>query len=516
MLITVSTLIAYWNVQYNGLIGYDDIKYLIENEPVRSGISIDSFKWALTATYDANWFPITWLSHMLDMTLFGSNPLGHHLENLFLHIANALLLMAILTRLTGHIWRSTVVALLFALHPLHVESVAWVAERKDVLSTLFFLLTIRSYVLYAALNSRSRYWIAVLLYICGLATKPMLVSLPAILLLLDFWPLRRIRFGELRTVSLLLREKIPFALLSFASCVITYIVQKNGGAVIDRVDSTLTENVLHAFFNYIIYLRKTFWPTDLAAIYPYVSDLSLTSVAGAAAMIPAVSLLAVYLHKRLPYVTLGWFWFLIATAPVAGFVRIGAHSIADRYTYIPSIGLFIAAVWLLSDFLGGLRHEKVTAGLLTVAVMVPLTFLTWRQTTYWKDSVTLFEHTLNVTRNNWIAHGNIGAELLKYNRDQQAIWHLRESARINPKSYVAHYNIGVVLYRQGDRPGAINAFRKVIELNPAYTDAYFEAGRISYENGDKKSAYDIQASLAQLDPDLAESLQKYFVLLDDK
>ncbi len=519
--ISLSTLIAYWNVQHNTLIGYDDVKYLIDNEYVRSGLSFNSIKWALTATYDANWFPLTWLSHMLDMTLFGSNPLGHHLENLFLHITNALLLMCILTRLTGRIWRSAAVALLFALHPLHVESVAWIAERKDVLSTLFFLLTIRSYIKYTTDRSGYRYWTAIFLYLCGLAAKPMLVSLPLVLLLLDFWPLRRISPNipdsnkEIFSIAMLLREKAPFALLSIASCIVTLIVQRNGGAMYEAADQPLIENSLHALFNYTTYLRKIFWPSDLGVIYPYVNELTFWLIAGSAIMITGLTILAGAVRQRMPYVTIGWFWFLVTMAPVAGFVRIGVHSIADRYTYIPSIGIFILVVWLLSDILSGKRYEKVIISLISAAVMIPLAAVTWKQTTYWKDSITLFEHNLDVTSNNWVAQGNLGAELLKYNRPQQALLHLQDAARINPESYTALFNLGVALNRFGDRTGAINAFSNAIKVSPTSATAYFEAGRICYETGDKVSAYEIHSALTQVDPDMADALGKFFILLDN-
>lgn len=520
MLISISTLIAYWNVQYNSLISYDDVKYLIENEYVRSGLSLDSIRWALTATYDANWFPLTWLSHMLDMTLFGSNPLGHHLENLFLHITNSLLLLCILTRLTGHVWRSAAVGLLFALHPLHVESVAWAAERKDVLSTLFFFLTIRCYILYTTRRESYPYWAAVFFYICGLASKPMLVSLPIVLLLLDYWPLRRVCSNlpaangtDSPGLPALLREKIPFVLLSIASCITTFIVQRNGGAVLDESAAPLIGNSLHALVNYTTYLGMIFWPADLGALYPYQHKLPVLMVAGAALLIFGLSLAAVAARQRKPYVTTGWFWFLITMAPVAGFIRIGAHSVADRYTYIPSIGIFIVAVWQLSDILSGKRYGKVIAGLISVAIMVPLAAATWKQTIYWKDSTTLFEHNLDVTRDNWVAEGNLGAELLSKNRIHQALRHLQEAARINPDSYTAYFNIGLILKRQGDLLGSINAFRKTIKLNPEFVGAYFEAGKACYKIGDSISANEILAALTQVNRDKASDLKRCYAVL---
>lgn len=520
ILVSLATLIAYWNVQYNSMIGYDDVKYLIENEYVRSGLSINSIKWALTTTYDANWFPITWLSHMLDMTLFGNNPLGHHLENLILHISNALLLLYILNRLTGRIWRSTAVALLFSLHPLHVESVAWIAERKDVLSTLFFLLTIRAYVEYVKRDASYHYWIAILLYLCGLMSKPMLVSLPFVLLLLDLWPLGRLPHNSAVVseksscnILTLLREKTPFVLLSIASCIVTINVQKNGGGMTEATNQSFINNLLHALFNYTIYMRKTFWPSDLAVIYPYVDEIPVWMMTGAATIVIGLSFTAIVVRKRMPYFTIGWFWFLVTMAPVSGIVRIGVHSITDRYTYIPLIGVFIIVVWVLSEIFSGKRHAKVILATISVAVMIPLAVLTWKQTTYWKDSIALFKHTLDVTGNNWVAHNNLGAELLKYTRIQEADWHIREAVRLNPESESAAFNLGHVLKRQGDQRGAIDAYLKVIKINPARSDAYFEAGSTCLQIGEETIAYEILDALNEIDPDMASALNKYFILI---
>lgn len=522
IIISLSTLFAYWNIQYNNLIGYDDVKYLIENEYVRTGLSIDSARWAFTATYDANWFPLTWLSHMLDMSLFGSKPLGHHLESLFLHIANALLLLHILNRLTGHVWRSTSVALLFALHPLHVESVAWIAERKDVLSTLFFLLTVIFYIEYVKRETGYQYWIAILLYACGLMSKPMLVSLPFILILLDFWPLQRI-YSEIPdsknrksgTFLTLLIEKVPFVLLSLVSCIVTLNVQKNGGGTTEIGDQSLIDNSLHAFLNLSTYLRKTFWPSDLGVIYPYVNDIPTWVTAGSATMVIGFSLVAVIARKRMPYVSIGWFWFLVTMGPVSGIIKVGVHSVTDRYTYIPLIGIFIIVVWFLSDILSGKRYATRILATILVAILIPLTVLTWKQTTYWKDSITLFKHTLGVTENNWVAHNNLGAELLKYFQIQEAEWHIREAIRINPASESALFNLGQVLNRQGDQGGAIRAFLQAIKLNPTHAEAYFEAGSCCFQIGEKVSAYEILNKLKGIDQNMADSLQKQFILIGD-
>jgi tetratricopeptide (TPR) repeat protein len=517
-LIVVATLAAYWNIQYNCLIGYDDVKYLIENEQVRQGLSFAGIRWALTATYDANWFPITWFSHMLDMSLFGSNPLGHHLENLLLHIGNALLIFTLLKRLTGQIWRSALAAILFALHPLHVESVAWAAERKDVLSTLFFLLTIRAYCNYVSHDRSLRHYGAALAFTTlGLATKPMLVSIPLVLLLLDFWPLGRIRqdsSGFVRTNRALLFEKIPFALLALGSCIITLIVQKAGGTVNSVAAPLFLERVLYPLANYATYLRKLVWPSDLAVIYPYSYTIAPWLLAWSALLMVTVTGAVVVYWRQRPYATMGWCWFVITAIPVAGFVRIGGHSVADRYTYIPSIGLFIAIVWLLADLLKNYRHGNAVAVSISMVVLMSLAMVTRKQATYWKDSITLFNHALAVTTDNWIAHSNLGGELLKYNHNNEALPHLLEAVRINPDASTAQFNLGIVLNKFGERTAAIQAFRASIKANPDYAEAYFQAARTSYETGDKTGAYEMLTTLRRINQPMAEALEKYFVLFD--
>lgn len=516
IIIVLATLTAYWNIQHNSLIGYDDVKYLIENEPVRAGLSLAGIKWALTATYDANWFPVTWLSHMLDMSLFGSNPLGHHLENLLIHIGNALLIFTLLGRLTGSIWRSTLVALLFAVHPLHVESVAWAAERKDVLSTLFFLLTLHAYSSYTTVGrSRWHYYAALLFTVLGLATKPMLVSMPLVLLMLDYWPLGRIVSPMARSTRQLLLEKLPFALLALLSCIITYFVQQKGGTINSKTAPLLLEKFLYPLSNYATYLRKLLWPTDLAVMYPYVHPQPTWLLVWAVVLFALFSWAAYRGRQRAPYITMGWCWFVITTIPVAGFVHIGAHSVADRYTYIPSIGLCIAAAWLLGDLCQPRQYGTVIATTISMFLLGSLIYLTRIQTTYWRDSITLFNHAVTVTRDNWVAHSNLGGELLKYNRNQEALLHLQEAIRINPESHIAQYNLGVVLNKFGKPIAAIRAFSASAIANPAYGQAYFMAGRTSFEIGDRKSAYEILDALRPVDGALAEALERYYIILNN-
>ncbi len=486
--IVFATFLAYWHILHNGFVGYDDVTYLMENDHVRAGLSVGGVIWAFSSSYDANWIPLTWLSHMADMSMFGPDPLGHHLVNLLLHIANVLLLHRLLTGMTGAVWRSAAVALLFALHPLHVESVAWAAERKDVLSTLFFMLTITAYLRYVAKRTVLRYLSVVVLYACGLLAKPMVVSLPFVLLLLDTWPLRRLAFAKtgqnnavwMGTPALWL-EKLPLVILAAVSCVVTFIVQRTGGAVNDTVNSPFSENAAHAACNYVTYLCKT--------------------------------LLAIWQWDRKPYLAVGWFWYLITMVPVIGLVRIGIHSIADRYTYIPLIGIFIMAVWELAHFLELKRHGKVIAALLTIVLFPTLGAATYKQAGYWHDSISLFEHTLNVTMDNWVIHNNLAAEMIKYGMNRKALWHVNEAIRIKPDYATAYQNLGALLSSLNDEAGAIRAYRSALEHNPKFTEAYYQLSLTYFQAGDHTAAFETCEALARLDPALALSLKKYLILI---
>lgn len=513
--IVLLTIFAYWSVQYNQLISYDDIRYLIENEMVRGGLSLTSIRWALTAVYDANWFPLTWLSHMLDVTLFGMDPRGHHLVSVLLHCANSLLLFLLLTRLTRRHWHSAAVALLFAVHPMHVESVAWVAERKDVLSTLFFMLTLHAYVYYVKKMTVAAYLVVVLLFACGLMSKPMLVSLPCLLLLLDYWPLNRLQFctGEnlRQNILALVREKIPFAFLSLASSVVTFIAQRDGGAMSDTSHISLVGTFFHVVHNYAMYLYKLFWPVGLGAFYPYRPSLPVGEVLAASLVIGCISLLAYYWRSKAPFFLVGWLWFLISLLPVVGIVGIGAHSIADRYTYIPSIGISLAIVWCIGSVVRQKQLQSAVAGLLLLVVAI-LTMLTSKQVTYWKDSITLFQHTLRVTDDNWLAHSNLGADLLKYNRTQEALFHLQEAIRLNPESDVAFMNMGMLLNMLGDTQGAINALQTSLKLKPGNDMACSMLAMVYVSSGDIQSAYMMLETLRELNPDSARKLEAILTL----
>lgn len=508
--ICLLTFIAYWNVKYNQLISYDDTTYLIDNEMIRGGLSLTSIRWALTAIYDANWFPLTYLSHMLDVTLFGMDPRGHHLVSVLLHCANSLLLFLLATRFSGLLWRSVAVALLFAVHPIHVESVAWVAERKDVLSTFFFMLTLHAYVSYVQKKTIASYLLVVLLFIFGLMSKPMLVSLPCLLLLLDYWPLNRMQGSagedDRKHFLMLVREKIPLASLSLVSSIVAFIAQRDGGAISDASNYSIFNTFIHVVHNYAMYLYKLFWPVGLATFYPYRPTVPVEEVLAALLILSSISFLAYYWRNKAPYFLVGWLWFLISLLPVVGIVAIGAHSIADRYTYIPSIGISLVVVWWVGSLLRDNHLKSAIAGFM-LFVVLPLTVLTSKQITYWKDSITIFEHTLRVTEDNWLAHSNLGADLLKYGRTQEALYHLQEAIRLNPESNVSYLNMGMLLNMLGDVPGAINALQTALKLKPNNDLACYMLAIIYFNSGDVPSAYMVLETLRQFNPESARKLE---------
>jgi hypothetical protein len=489
LLIAVATLAVYGRLPANRFVVYDDPEYITENVHVLHGLTTEGIGWAFTSIYQGNWHPLAWISHMLDVTLFGLNPAGHHGMALLLHLANALLLCTTLTRLTGARWRSLSVALLFALHPLHVESVAWAAERKDLLCALFWILTIRAWHGYAERPGWKHYLLVVILFAAGLMAKPMIVTLPFVLLLLDYWPLGRLLSpGGVRPWRALV-EKLPLLLMAGAASVITFIAQTRGSAVTPIGPASLVGNVSNALQGYVTYLGKTLWPVDLAILYPYdAARLTPWRTAGAALILIAVTLAVFRAARRRPYLATGWLWYLGALVPVVGFVRVGIMSVADRYTYLPHIGLFIAASWgtaELATLRPRLRPLLVAAA---TAVLVTLAILTARQVRYWHDGITLMEHAVTVTKDNWFAYNNLGASYIliaTQNRlvnisaslplapdtPQRRNFYLRrallvcnESVRLEPTFPLAHYNLGLAYLTIGDREAAFGQYQALLHL----------------------------------------------------
>jgi Flp pilus assembly protein TadD len=483
--LVASVLAVYWQTNGHAFIEYDDQIYLLENPHVRNGFSLENMKWAFSAGYAANWHPLTWLSHMLDVKLYGLNPTGHHLTSVFLHAFNAVLLFTLMSRITGALWKSALVALLFALHPLHVESVAWAAERKDVLSTLFWLVSLHLYARYVKSPTPSRYILVVITFCLGLMSKPMLVTLPFVLLLMDFWPLQRTAFWSAdtitspryQTIRFLILEKLPFLLIAAATGIITVVAQQRGNAMTPLVASPLTERLQNALIAYIGYLGKMFWPTDLAVFYPFQTDFPAWKVLCAACLLIAVSVIVFRERRHRPYLLFGWSWYIITLAPVIGIVRVGLQAMADRYTYMPLTGIFIALAWGAEEWLErcDTRPRKLLYGL-TAAMITVCILLTWHQIRYWRDTTTLFTHALESTRNNYMAHSVLGRHLEREGRLEQALTRFSEALEIAPWYEYAKVHQGIILMNQGRLDAAVFKYNEAIIQNPTSVSGHINLG----------------------------------------
>ena len=476
-MLVLATFVVFEPLRHNDFISFDDDKYITENPHIREGITRESLVWAFTSGYAGNWHPLTWLSHMLDIEFFGLDPLWHHMSNLLFHIANTLLLFLLLHNMTGAMWRSAFVAAAFGLHPVHIESVAWVAERKDVLSGLFWLLTMAAYVRYTRHSSVRKYLLVVLLLGLGLMAKSMLVTLPFVLLLLDYWPLRRLNW---RTVV----EKIPLIILSVICCVVTYIVQQSGGAMTAMEVAPLSLRLSNALVSYASYLGKMIYPTDLAILYPFpINGLPWWQPTCAFLLLASLSVFAVYTARRGRYILTGWLWYLGTLVPVIGLVKVGVQAMADRYTYLPSIGIFIAIAWGAVQLLSRWRHCRLALGI-SAGLLIGVMFICTRQQVhYWRDSFTLYKHALNVTEDNHRIHDNFGTVLSAQGKLDEAIRHYLEALRIKPNSAKFCFNLAVALKSQGKLDEAIRHYRRALRIKPDYAEAYNNLGSVLLVQG---------------------------------
>ena len=455
-----------------GFINYDDQDYVYENAAVQHGVTASAVKWAFTTTHASNWHPLTWLSHMLDCQLFSLNPGGHHFTNVLLHACNSILLFIILRMLTGAPWRSAIVASLFALHPLHVESVAWVSERKDVLSTLFGLLSTLFYVRHvrgSSPKSGLNYILSLSLFALALLSKPMLVTLPFLFLLLDFWPLQRLFAGGAPTpaktapsLSRVLLDKVPFLFLSIASCVITVLVQR-GKTVMTLEQLPVVARLANVVVSYATYFEKTFWPSGLCLFYPLLGPPAAWQTVASILLLLVITGIAIYFRKTRPVILFGWLWFLGMLVPVIGLVHVGEQSHADRYTYLPLIGIFTACVWTISE--AAQRHTKLLAVISVVALAVFST-LSWRQVGFWKNSESVMTRAIAVTTDNFLAHNNLGVALAAQQRFDEAEAHYREAIRIKPGYARAFSNLGAALTLQDKYEEAVGYYEKSLQLRP--------------------------------------------------
>jgi len=555
LVLALVTLAVFWQVRDHEFINLDDEQYVTQNPHVRGGLKAGGLAWAFTTTHASNWHPLTWLSHMLDSQLFGMNPAGHHLVNLLFHVASALLLFLVLNRMTQALWQSAAVAFLFALHPLHVESVAMVAERKDVLSTFFLLLTLWAYFVYTRSPGITRMIPVAAFFALGLLSKPMLVTLPFVLLLLDYWPLCRTAAPE-RTDAhtlptqgsespvgkknrkkkqtresppvpperketssaaavpwALVTEKIPLFALSILSSIVTFHAQQKGGAMSTFDDIPLLKRLGNALISYASYIVKTLFPQGLAVFYPYPASLPAWQLLGSAALIGAISFFAVRFRKRFPYALVGWLWYLGTLVPVIGIVQVGMQSMADRYTYMPHIGLFIAVVWGIGEFAGRHASGRKILAAVTGVVFAGLTVATWNQLSYWRNSITLFEHALRVTEQNSLAHLNLGVALNRAGKGSEAAEHYREALRINPNSSGAHFNLANYYSATGRKDDALLHYREAVRINPRYASAYNNLGLLMMSERRAEEAIPYYRNAVELEPSNAGIRYNYGIAL---
>jgi tetratricopeptide (TPR) repeat protein len=532
LLLVTATVAVFWQVKNHDFIDLDDDMYVSANGYVRGGLSRESIRWAFTTSYGANWHPLTWLSHMADGQLFGLDAGRHHLTSALLHTANALLLFLVLFQMTQALWRSALVAALFALHPLHLESVAWIAERKDVLSTFFWMLTLGSYLAYVKRPWPLLYLLTLLTFACGLMAKPMLVTLPCVLLLLDYWPLGRLEVsrssaapdgyyqqqttgaGRRSTVVSLLVEKIPFFLLSGASSVITFLAQRQGGAIKSMELFSFESRIANALVSYVRYVGKMIWPEHLAIYYPHPGDaLPLWQPVAAALVIATITVFALRAARRHPYLVVGWFWYFGTLVPVIGLVQIGGQAMADRYTYVPLIGLFLMIAWGGAELAARSSFLRKPLAVLAVLMVTALGLRSWWQLQFWRDSITLFEHTLQVTSGNSLIHNNLGIALARQGRVEEAIAHYREALTINPMNVNASINLGVALMGLGRLEEAVDQYGKLLELQPHHPGVHNNLGNALVLQGKlDEAAVEFKRAL-EIKPDYFEAYNNLGVVL---
>ena len=496
----------------NGFVNLDDGDYVLDNRVVRQGLTAAGAAWAFASFHAANWHPLTWLSHMLDVSLFGMRPAGHHLTSVLLHAANSVLLLLLLRAMTGALWRSTAVALLFAVHPLQVESVAWVAERKNVLSTLFWFLTVAAYAWYARRPGRARLAAVAALLALGLMAKPMLVTVPLVLLLCDWWPLGRWRAGL--PGRRLVFEKAPLVLLAAASSVVTYLAQAAHGAVATTHLYPLWTRLANAAINLVAYPASALWPRDLSAHYPHPgAAVSLAAAAAGVGAAAAVTALAFRLRRRAPYLLWGWAWFLVTFVPVAGIVQVGEQARADRYAYVLLIGPFVAAAWAAADAARSRLRLQLAVAAAGVCAIVALAGAARLQTAVWRDGVSLFSRVVAVAPRSAKGQLNLGVALSGQGRLGEAMDHLLLAGSIWPEESLVPYNVGLTLERLGRPAEAVPAYSQALRLRPNFPEALTNLGLLLDGLGDSEEALRLLSRAVELDPTRAETLSNLATVL---
>lgn len=528
LFLVITTLTVYWQVRNFSFINLEDHLNITNNPYVQGRITSEKIIWAFTeGTWVTNyWAPLTWLSFLLDYQLYGLNPGGYHVTNVLLHITNTILLFFVFRKMSGALWQSAFVAALFGLHPLHVESVAWVTERKDVLSTLFWMLTILGYARYVDRPGLKRYLLVVLLFMMGLMSKPMVVTLPFVLLLLDYWPLHRMQIwhkdvvvGNKKQKTAIVRlvwEKAPLFFMISVLSVITFITQQKEGAVASLNMIPIDVRIANVLVSYVSYIKKMIWPNHLAVLYPHPGALPLWKSVSAFLFLACVSFLAILKVKRHPWFIVGWLWYMGTLVPVIGLVVIGPHAMADRYTYIPLIGMFIIVSWVVPELVPHWRFRYKSLFILALSSLSILSVSTWSQVKIWKNSITLFEHTLDVTDKNFLVHNNIGVALAEMDRTSEAIIHYSEAVRISPEYTEAYSNLGIALNSIGRLDEAIEYYYKALQRNPDFVEAHYNLAITLAAQGQLDEAINHYVATLNLNPDHAKAHNNIGVVLIKK
>jgi len=525
LFLVFATLTVYRQILYYEFIDLDDYEYVAENQTVQNGLTLKNIAWSFTTTLTGNWHPLTWMSHMLDCQIFGVNPGWHHFTNLIFHTANGLMLFFLLRKMTGNLWQSGFVAAVFALHPLQVESVAWIAERKNLLSTFFWMVTLWGYVAYIEKPNVIKYLSVFLFFSLGLMSKPMLVTLPFVMLLLDLWPLSRLQLESSGDSAIpkpginifyLVKEKLPFFALVTASSVVTFIVQKKGGAVGSLEMISMKGRIANALVSYVGYIGKIIWPNKLAILYPHPVDFPWWKTTGSFALLVAITVFVIRNVKLRPWLSVGWFWYLGTLVPVIGLVQVGVQAMADRYAYVPMIGLLIMIAWGVPSLLERQQRKKIGLALITAVILSLCMTTTWFQSMYWKNSIILFQHTLNVTRNNYLPHNNLGVALANRGRIDEAVEHYRESLRIKPDFADAHNNLGITLAREGRIDEAIKHYREALRKSPDFEEAHNNLAIALYYKGNTNEAIRHLQEAIRIRPDYANAKQNLQEMLKDQ
>lgn len=482
------TLTTFWRVNLNGFVGYDDPDYITSNEIIKQGLSKETLEWAFGNVHGENtyWHPLTWVSHMIDIELFGMNAAGHHLMSLAFHMASAVVLFLLLQSMTGALWRSAMVAALFAIHPLQVESVAWATERKNVLSTLFWMLTLYFYGRYVKAPNATRYLCSLISFALGLMCKPALVPLPFVLLLLDYWPLRRfVPFLKLKTCESacaaavpapvsnrqIILEKLPFFVLAIASSLLTLAGHQSLGMLGEQATPPPLLKWGNVVLSYVRYLGKALFPNDLAVFYPFPRSIEPDAIVACIVLLFAISAVALWQFQRRPYIAVGWFWFLGVLTPTIGIVYVGIQAMADRFVYVPVVGLFIALVWGVGEAFQRLKVPMTVAWITALAVLGTLVSTSMAQVGYWKNDYTLFERARTVTRDNYMAYTAVGGILLREGKIDEAMDYFRTAQQFQPGFADTYYSIGIAMFKRNDMPAAITNFEQALKLRPIYPEA---------------------------------------------